>query len=97
VKCSTRVAGVRATALPIVSKSVQRTLMHDEQIEYRGFFILWQDLLGGGVWTARITTACPSLFPAMAPNEAIDGHSRDDMLGNAKTYVDRLLDHAQAA
>ena len=97
VKCRTGVAGVRTAALSTVSKSVQHAVMHDEQIEYRGFFILWQNPLDGGGWTASITTACPSLFPAIAPNEAIDGRSRDDMLGNARTYVDRLLDHAQAA
>ena len=71
-----RVAGVRTAALSTVSKSVQHPLMHDEKIEYRGFFILWQDPLDGGAWTASIATACPSLFPAIAPDEAIGGRSR---------------------
>ena len=97
VKCRTRVAGVRTAALSIVSKSVQHPLMDDKKIEYRGFFILWRDPLDGGAWMAIISAACPSLFPAIAPNEAIDGRDRDDMLGNAKSYIDRLLDHALAA
>jgi hypothetical protein len=97
VKCRTCAAGVRRTALSIASKSVQHPLMDDEKIEYRGFFILWRDPLDGDAWTAIITAACPSLFPAIAPNETIDGRDRGDMLGNAKAYVDRLLDHALAA
>lgn len=71
--------------------------MQNEQIEYRGFFIFWRDPGGSDKWMGGITSGCPSLFPATAPHEAIDGSSRDDMLGNAKTYVDRLLDHAHAA
>jgi hypothetical protein len=67
--------------------------MDHERIEYRGFFIFWlSPHNGGGRWMANITSGCPSLFPAIAPSEAIDGCNRDDMLGNAKTYVDRLLD-----
>jgi hypothetical protein len=97
VKCRTRVAGVRTAALSIAIKSVQHPIMHDEKIEYRGFFIFWRDPRGGDVWMASITTACPSLFPAIAPDEAIGGRNCDDMLGNAKTYIDRLLDHVQAA
>jgi hypothetical protein len=71
--------------------------MDDEKTEYRGFLILWRDPLDAGAWMAIITAACPSLFPAIAPNETIDGRDRDDMLGNAKAYIDRLLDHALAA
>jgi hypothetical protein len=97
VKCRSCVAGVRTAALSIVSKSVQHPLMDDEKTEYRGFLILWRDPLDAGAWMAIITAACPSLFPAIAPNETIDGRDRDDMLGNAKAYIDRLLDHALAA
>jgi hypothetical protein len=81
----------------MVGKSVQHSRMDDEKIEHRGFIILWRNPLDGGAWTAIITAACPSLFPAIAPNETIDGRGRDDMLGNAKAYIDRLLDHALAA
>jgi hypothetical protein len=88
---------VHATALSAVGKSAQDACMNNEQIEYRGFFIFWRDPRGDDKWMGGIASGCPSLFPATASNKAIDGSSRDDMLGNAKTYVDRLLDHAHAA
>ncbi len=71
--------------------------MQNDTIEYRGFFIFWRYPLEGGKWMGSIASGCPSLFPATAANEAIDGGSFDDMLGNAKTYVDHPLDHARAA
>jgi hypothetical protein len=56
--------------------------IHDELVEYRGFFIFWRKPLNSGKWTANITSGSPSLFPAIEPSRAgaIDGHSRDDML-----------------
>jgi hypothetical protein len=65
----------------------------DEKVEYRGVFIVWQRPPSGGKWAASITAACPSLFPAVSPDqtETIDGRDRDDMLSKAKRYVDGLL------
>jgi hypothetical protein len=73
--------------------------MHDELVEYRGFFIFWQKPLNRGKWTANITSGSPSLFPAIEPSRAgaIDGHSRDDMLINAKLYIDGMMDRSSAA
>jgi hypothetical protein len=88
---------VRGAALSVRRKSAQLQPMENETIEYRGFFIFWRNPTDAGKWLASITSGCPSLFPAIAPDEAIDGRNRDDMLGNARTYVDRLLDQAQAA
>ena len=73
--------------------------MNDELVEYRGYFIFWRKPLNGGKWTAGITSGCPSLFPAVEPSGggAIDGHSRDDMLINAKLYIDGMMDRSSAA
>jgi hypothetical protein len=51
-----------------------------------------------GKWTANITSGSPSLFPAIEPSAgAIDGHSRDDMLVNAKLFIDGMLGRSSAA
>jgi len=71
--------------------------MDNELVEYRGFFIFWRKPLNSGKWTAGITSGSPSLFPAIEPSGArvIGGHSRDDMLVNAKLYIDGMLDRSR--
>jgi hypothetical protein len=71
--------------------------MH-EKIEYRGFFIVWRKP-DGGKWAADIAAGSPSLFPAVSPDQAkaIHGHNRDDMLSNAKLYIDELLHQRSTA
>jgi hypothetical protein len=89
---------LRGATLSAGGKSVQDSNM-DEKVEYRGVFIVWRRPPGGGKWIASITAACPSLFPAVSPDqtEAIDGGDRDDMLRKAKRYVDGMLDQRSSA
>jgi hypothetical protein len=65
----------------------------EEMVEYRGYVIFWRRFCNDGPWLARIAAASPSLFPATAQLAATEVHglNRNDMLVNAKIYIDRLL------
>jgi hypothetical protein len=64
----------------------------EETVEYRGYVIFWRRFSNDGPWLASIAAASPSLFPATTQSAATDihGRNRDDMLANAKFYIDRL-------
>ena len=64
----------------------------EEMVEYCGYVIFWRRFCNDGPWLAHISAASPSLFPATARLAAteIHGLNRDDMLANAKIYIDRL-------
>jgi hypothetical protein len=64
----------------------------EEMVEYRGYVIFWRRFCNDGSWLAHIAAASPSLFPTTAATAATDitGLNRDDMLTNAKIYVDKL-------
>jgi hypothetical protein len=96
VSCVRCAAELQPEALSASGKSAQPSFM-DERVEYRGYVIFWRKPLNGGKWTANIASGSPSLFPAFGMNDAIDGKSRDDMLNNARMYLDRLLDDPSAA
>jgi hypothetical protein len=61
---------------------------------YRGFVISWQEppMMGNG-WTANVASDSPQLLSLMGPNGAkvIEARTRDEMIANAKQYIDRLL------
>jgi len=61
---------------------------------YRGFVISWQEppMMGNG-WTANVATDSPQLLSLMGRNgaEVIEARTRDEMIANAKQYIDRLL------
>ena len=61
---------------------------------YRGFLISWQEppMMGNG-WTANVATDSPQLLSLMGRNgaEVIEARTRDEMIANAKQYIDRLL------
>jgi hypothetical protein len=65
----------------------------EEMAEYRGYIIFWRRFSNDSPWLARIAAASPSLFPTTAATAATDitGLDRNDMLTNAKIYVDKLL------
>ena len=65
----------------------------EEMAEYRGYIIFWRRFSNDGPWLAHIAAGSPSLFPSTAATAAPDitGLNRDDMLTNAKIYVDKLL------
>jgi hypothetical protein len=64
----------------------------EEMVEYRGYVIFWRRFGNDGPWLAQIAAASPSLFPATDRSMTdIYGRNRDDMVGNAKIYIDRLL------
>lgn len=67
----------------------------EERTEYRSYIIFWHaPELNDVSWAANITSGSPSFFPAMLPDttELISGDSRDEMLANAKLYIDGLLE-----
>lgn len=68
--------------------------MIDRAEDYRGFTISWQEPpLTSAKWTANVATESLQLLNLMGRNgaEVIDGRSRNDMLANAKRYIDTLL------
>lgn len=61
---------------------------------YKGFIISWQEPpMFGGIWTANVATDLPHLFSLMGSNRAkvIQAPTRDEMIAEARRYVDRLL------
>jgi hypothetical protein len=65
----------------------------EEMVEYRGYVVFWRRFSNDGPWLAHIAAASPSLFPATDRLAATDihGFNRDDMVDNAKIYIDQLL------
>jgi hypothetical protein len=62
--------------------------------DYRGFVISWlEPPLTGAKWTANVASDSPQLYALIGGGGAkvIDGRTREDMLANARTYVDSLL------
>jgi hypothetical protein len=62
--------------------------------DYRGFVISWQEPpLTGAKWTANVASNSPQLYALMGSGGAtvIDGRTREEMLTNAKSYIDRLF------
>jgi hypothetical protein len=68
--------------------------MSNESQDYRGFTITWQDPpLTSAKWTANVASDSLHLFNLMGRNgaEIIDGQTRNEMLANAQSYIDKLL------
>ena len=65
----------------------------EEMVEYHGYVVFWRRFSNDGPWLAHIAAASPSLFPAMdrVATTDIHGFNRDDMVDNAKIYIDQLL------
>jgi hypothetical protein len=62
--------------------------------EYKGFTISWQEPpITSAKWTANVATNSPSLFALTGRNgaEVKDGRTRDEMIAEAKKYIDGLL------
>jgi hypothetical protein len=67
--------------------------------EYRGYQITWQEPpMSGANWSANVATESAFLFALMRRNSSkvIQGRTRDDMLAEAKAYIDTLLDGARS-
>jgi hypothetical protein len=59
---------------------------------YKGFTISWPDPpQWGATWVANVASEHPHLFILMGKLKVMDGGSRDEMIINAKKYVDSLL------
>jgi hypothetical protein len=61
---------------------------------YKGFTISWQEPpLTGANWTANVASEHPHLNNLMRRHgaEVIEGRTREEMIGNAKRYIDNLL------
>jgi hypothetical protein len=66
---------------------------------YRGFSISWlEPPTTSAKWTANVTSESPQLYGLTGLNGAqiIDGRTRDDMLDNARGYINNLLDRRGA-
>lgn len=62
---------------------------------YRDFTIGWQEPPATGAgWVANVASERRDLQALIGSSaKVIDGHNRDDMLSNARAFVDSLLDH----
>jgi hypothetical protein len=62
---------------------------------YRGFTISWEHppVLGASNWTASVASEDRRLNDLMRRHgaEVIEGRTSDEMIINAKTYIDNLL------
>src|SRR5271163_4674595 len=66
----------------------------NENENYRGFTISWQEPpLTGAKWTANVASESPHLLNLMGRNgsEVIDSRTRNEMLAEAKKYIDGLF------
>jgi len=62
--------------------------------DYKGFTISWQEPpITSAKWTANVATDSLRLFALLGRNGAkvIDGRTRDEMITEAKKYIDGLL------
>jgi hypothetical protein len=75
------------STFPIANRSNRM----EEMVEYRGYVVFWRRFSNDGPWLAHIAAASPSLFPAMDRLPTSMASNRDDMVGNAKIYIDQLL------
>ena len=60
---------------------------------YRGFIISWQEPPETGAnWTANVGSEEPHLYALMGRHgaEIIKGQNREEMILNARRYVDRM-------
>ena len=61
---------------------------------YQGFTISWQEPPQTSVkWTANVTSKDRHLYDLMGRHgaEVVDGNTVDEMLANAKRYIDKLF------
>jgi hypothetical protein len=94
---SLRFARRRPANGEIVSRFLkQLNAFMNDIVEYRGFIIFWQQALSPGKWSAGVTSACPSLFPASLYG-CVHGDAPDAVLANAKARIDGMLDGLRAA
>ena len=62
--------------------------------DYRGFIISWQEPpITSAEWSANVATDDRSLFALMGRNgpKVINGRTRDEMIADARQYIDDLL------
>ncbi len=62
--------------------------------DYRGFVITWQEPpLTSARWTANVASNSPQLCSLIGGGGAkvVDGRTHQEMLSNAKRYIDHLL------
>ena len=60
---------------------------------YKGFEIRWPDPpITSAKWTANVASNDPHLYAKMGISgvKVIDGQTRDEMIANAKAYIDGL-------
>jgi len=61
---------------------------------YKGFTISWQESpQTSAKWTANVASEDCHLYDLMGRHgaEVVDGNNRDEMLVNAKRYIDKLF------